>query len=50
MTEKEMILKVFERLGVEIYVQKEDWLEFKSFSTPESVCIAFDENGNITDI
>ena len=50
MTEKEMILKVFERLGVKILYQEKNWLEFESFSTPESVCIAFDENGNITDI
>ena len=47
MTEREMILKVLERLAVKIYAQDEKWLEFQSFSTPESVCIEFDENGNI---
>ena len=50
MTEKELILKILDRISLKVNWQDDNCVEFENSYGHEDILIDFDENGNITGI
>ena len=50
MTEKESLLKILERVGLTVYKNKEDFIEFQSGCGYSTIVVEFDAEEKIIDI
>ena len=50
MTERENLLKILERIGLSVYENKEDYVEFQSSCSDSTIVVEFDAEEKIIDI